>query len=567
MVNFILNTDTSRGVFLGSADPSVVDWLTVTGSAYPAPAGEFALKISLQDYSPGAEPNHSIITLTAWSGMVQTTLLSYNFTGYIDNVIGSAGGDQIIGHDGSGLGNYIQGDDIYDAGGNDWIDGKGGNDTLLGTGGSDTIYGGDGNDALYGDWDLTAQDHGNYAAGSDQVYGGSGDDAIYADQGADTLDGGIGFDSLNFSGFFDDFGNTQYRVTVSLTSGTATVFGTDTFDMTTAIYASDTIAGFEHILLTAGDDVIYTQLPASVLFPPTLWIEAGEGNDKLYGGSQLDQIYGGTGDDTLRGGGAPDSFGQTDLLYGGAGNDIYLLLGDANLSESPTEGTDTVQISYATNYTLLTNFERLSLLAAAGASNGTGNALANTLLGNAFDNRLFGWGGNDSLSGGAGNDSLDGGIGQDRLLGGDGSDRLLGSTGNDVLIGEAGNDSLYGGAGNDTLQGGNDADLLQGGLGRDDLSGGVGADRFIFTSAAEAGLGTQRDRIIGFVSHEDHLNLKAIAAGQSYLGADPFDGHAGQIRYDATTGILQGDVNGDGSADYEISLGVGTVLVAADIFL
>lgn len=567
MVNFTLNTDTMRGEFIGLADPSAVDWLIVSGSAYTAPSGEFALTISLEDFTYGAEPNHSIITLSTWSGATRSPLYTINYTGYIDNVIASAGGDKIIGHDGGVIGNYIQGDDIFDAGGNDWIDGKGGNDTLLGTGGSDTIFGGDGNDALYGDWDLTAQDQGNYAAGSDQVYGGSGDDTLFADQGDDTLEGGIGYDFLNYSGFFDDFGNTLYRVTVNLTTGSASVFGTDTFDMTTSIYGTQTVSGFEHVLLTAGDDVIYTQAPASVLFPPTMWIQAGAGNDKLYGGSQLDQMYGGIGNDILRGGGTPDSNGQTDFLYGGAGNDIYMLLGDANLLENVAEGTDTVQIGYVTNHTLLDNFENLSLLAGAGASNGSGNVLANTLLGNAFNNRLFGWGGNDTLSGGAGNDSLDGGIGQDRLVGGVGNDRLLGSSGNDLLIGEAGNDSLYGGVGTDTLQGGNDADLLQGGLGRDELNGGAGADRFIFASAAEAGLGVQRDRIIGFVSHEDHLNLKAIAAGQSYLSSDPFDGHAGQVRYDATTGILQGDVNGDGMADYEISLGVGTVLAAGDLIL
>lgn len=567
MVTFTLNTDTTRGLFIGTADPNIVDWLIISGSAYTAPPGQFALTISLQDYTFGAAPNHSIVSLSAWSGILRNELFNVNYTGYIDNVIAGAGGDKIIGHDGGVLGNYIQGDDIFDAGGNDWIDGKGGHDTLLGTGGSDTIYGGDGNDALYGDWDLTAQDQGNFAAGSDQVFGGSGEDTLFVDQGDDTLDGGIGYDFLNYSGFFDDFGNTTYRVTVNLTSGTATVLGTDTFDMTTSIYGTQTVSGFEHVMLTAGDDVIYAQTPASVLFPPTMWIQAGAGNDKLFGGTELDQMYGGTGNDTLRGGGAPDSNGQTDFLYGGAGNDIYALLGDANLVENAAEGIDTVQIGYVTNHTLLHDFENLTLLAAAAASNGTGNNLANTVLGNAFNNRLLGLDGNDTLSGGAGNDSLEGGTGQDRLLGGVGNDRLLGGTGNDVLIGDLGNDSVYGGTGNDTLQGGNDADLLQGGLGRDELSGGAGADRFIFASAAEAGLGGQRDRIIGFISHEDQLNLKTIAAGQTYLNSNPFDGHAGQVRYDAVTGILQGDVNGDSVVDYEINLGVGTVLVAGDLIL
>lgn len=243
------------------------------------------------------------------------------------------------------------------------------------------------------------------------------------------------------------------------------------------------------------------------------------------------------------------------------------MIGDATLLETAGEGIDLVQIAYATNHTLLQNFENLSLLVGAGASNGTGNTLANTILGNAFDNRLLGWAGNDTLSGGAGNDYLDGGIGNDRLVGGDGIDRAYGGLGNDLLIGDAGNDLLYGGAGTDTLRGGNDADLLQGGLGRDELNGGAGADRFVFVSAAEAGLGVQRDRIVGFTTTEDRLNLKGIAAGQTYLGSNAFDGHAGQVRYDAVTGILQGDLDGNSSADYEINLGVGTVLVVGDLIL
>lgn len=567
MVTFTLNTDTTRGLFIGSADPNVVDWLIITGSAYTAPPGEFALTISLEDFTVGAEPNHSIVTLSAWSGILKSTLFSVNYRGYIDNVIASAGADKIIGHDGGVLGNYIQGDDIYDAGGNDWIDGKAGNDTLLGTGGSDTIYGGDGSDALYGDWDMTAQDRGNFIAGSDLVYGGAGSDYIYADQGDDTLDGGIGADVLSYAGFFDDFGNTTFRVTLNLTTGIGTVFGTDTFDQTTSVFGTQTVSGFETITLTAGDDVIFTQTPASVLFPPTLTVNAGDGNDKLYGGTQLDQLYGGNGNDTLRGGGPADANGAFDKLYGGAGNDIYILLGEANPVEQAGGGTDLVQIAYLTTYTLLQDFENLSLLVAAGAANGTGNALANTILGNGFDNRLLGMAGHDLLSGGLGNDYLDGGIGNDTLIGGDGNDRTFGSAGNDSLNGGVGNDSLYGGAGNDTLQGSAGDDLVQGGMGRDDLYGGAGADRFIFASAAEAGLGSLSDRIIGFVSHEDRLNLKAIAAGQTYIDSNPFNGHAGQVRYDATTGILQGDLNGDSFADYEISLGIGTVLVAGDLFL
>jgi hypothetical protein len=63
---------------------------------------------------------------------------------------------------------------------------------------------------------------------------------------------------------------------------------------------------------------------------------------------------------------APDSFGQTDFLYGGAGNDIYVLLGDAALVKNLNEETDTVQIGYITNHALLNNLEKLALASGVG---------------------------------------------------------------------------------------------------------------------------------------------------------------------------------------------------------
>lgn len=568
MAYFNINLDTLRGSYLDIANSSVVDWFIVTGGPYTAPPGEFALRIQLQDFTPSApEPWHSILTYSSWSGgnPIANLLLTYNVQGYVDNVIGGQGGDQIIGHDGSGIGNYLQGDDIYDAGGNDWLDGKAGNDTLLGTGGSDTLLGGDGNDALYGDWDREAQDQGNFAAGSDLVFGGSGDDSVYGDEGANTLDGGIGYDLLSYAGFFND-GNTQYHVSVNVTTGTTTVFGTDVYG-DTQTYATDSFSNFEHFVLTDGNDVITAQIPSSILFPPTLLIEALAGNDSIRGGSEVDQIYGGVGDDTIRAGGAADGFGQIDYLVGNQGNDFYILLGDANLVEALNEGTDTVQVGYVHNETLPGNFENLTLLAAAAASSGTGNGLANVILGNNFANALSGLAGSDTLNGGGGDDTLNGGAGNDRLFGGIGNDREWGGIGNDLVYGDAGNDLLYGGDGNDTINGGGDNDLIYGGLGRDVLTGGLQNDRFIFNTAAEAGLGKLRDVILDFTSGVDKIQLRAIAAGQVFHSGTTFGGTAGEVHYNVATGVLQGDLNGDRVADYEVGLGAGTVLVATDLIL
>ena len=51
-----------------------------------------------------------------------------------------------------------------------------------------------------------------------------------------------------------------------------------------------------------------------------------------------------------------------------------------------------------------------------------------------------------------------------------------------------------------------------------------------------------------------------------FLGAELFTGTAGELRYNAN-GILMGDVDGDGNADFHIELkGVPTV-AAADLLL
>ncbi|OYU35089.1 hypothetical protein [Novosphingobium sp. PASSN1] len=117
-----------------------------------------------------------------------------------------------------------------------------------------------------------------------------------------------------------------------------------------------------------------------------------------------------------------------DDLYGGAGNDTYILTRADHVIEKLNEGRDTVRASFS--YTLGANVEDLVLTGTGGFS-GTGNALANTITGN---------GGANTLSGGGGNDVLYGKAGADKITGGDGSDKLYGGAGGDLLTGGTGND-------------------------------------------------------------------------------------------------------------------------------
>jgi D-alanyl-D-alanine carboxypeptidase len=178
------------------------------------------------------------------------------------------------------------------------------------------------------------------------------------------------------------------------------------------------------------------------------------------------------------------------------------------------------------------------------------------------DNQVLGHGGDDKIWGGSGND---------KLLGGDGNDSIFGRTGNDQLFGGNGNDRLHGGDGNDRLDGGDGRDFLSGGNGRDFLTGGAGRDVFDFDSVWETGkTDTTRDVITDFTHGQDVIDLSGIDAHSHrrgnqdfhFIGDAAFSGKSGQLHYyvldeagsasDRT--IIEGDINGDGKADFQIEV-------------
>ena len=162
--------------------------------------------------------------------------------------------------------------------------------------------------------------------------------------------------------------------------------------------------------------------------------------------------------------------------------------------------------------------------------------------------------------------------------------KLSGLGGNDTLNGGSGKDTLTGGVGRDTLNGGAGIDKLTGGLGKDTMTGGAGADNFDFNSVAEIGKGATRDIIKDFAHLSDDIDLATIdangaAAGNKFIflatkGA-AFTGMAGQLRWfqqnlpgtanDKT--IVEGDINGNKVADFQIQLTGLKTLTAADFFL
>jgi Ca2+-binding RTX toxin-like protein len=211
--------------------------------------------------------------------------------------------------------------------------------------------------------------------GTNEIYGGDGDDFIVPGGVNDTIDGGTGYDQVNYS---------QNGVGISITSSNSTNF--KNVESVTGTVYNDTI-NFSDLQVAPDDG-----LPIN--------LEGRAGNDSLVGSQYQDVIDGEDGNDTLIGGAGSDILkggAGIDTLIGGLGNDIYIVDSTTDIiTENANEGTDTIQSSVT--YTILAaNVENLTLTGTT-AINGTGNAGNNVITGNA---------GNNILTGGLGRDRFD----------------------------------------------------------------------------------------------------------------------------------------------------------------
>jgi len=140
---------------------------------------------------------------------------------------------------------------------------------------------------------------------------------------------------------------------------------------------------------------------------------------------------------------------------------------------------------------------------------------------------------------------------------------FIGTSGNDVLLGNSGDNTLRGAGGHDTLNGNGGDDILFGGAGR---------DVFRFDTRAEA----SGDTVADFIEGRDRVDLRTIDANTdrsgnqafTFIGTQGFHGVEGELRAFRSNGntYLDGDVNGDGSADFRIKF-VGAHTFAETDFL
>ena len=355
------------------------------------------------------------------------------------------------------------------------IDGTGGADTIFGSSGADTITGGVGNDLLFGGEGADVFRYSGTGGGFDRLEGGGGADMVLA-------------------------------LAAGTTIGLSAVSGIETFSA----------GGFANVRVLASTGADLLDFSGATLLGISA-IDAGSGNDTVFGSEGADTIVAGAGNDLLQGGGGDDVF----LLAGSVGTDLF----DGGL------GHDTIRATAANVVLTVTGANLLSIEALDGA--------------------------------------------------GFAGVKLVGTSAAEVLyfsgIGVTGIERIAGGGGADTITGSAGDDVLDGGAAADRLSGGAGADVFDFNATSES-KGSGYDLILDFVEGLDRIDLSTIdangaAAGDAFvfIGTAAFSSVAGQLRFDtgAVPGqtVITGDINGDRKADIEIHLQGSHLLGAADFLL
>ena len=545
------------------------------------------------------------------------TLVNFN------QVQGSSFGDTLLGSNRTDVTEQFEG-----RGGNDTIDGRGGFDivrygsatagvtvnlvtgTATGAGvGTDTllniegVFGSAFNDTLTG---------GNAANGVTVSDGLS--EVFRGEAGNDTIDGGQGYDRVDYTSSTagvivvlndtldgsasDGLGGTDVLRNIEGVRGSAfndTLTGSNSaaFESFEGREGNDTINGMGGI-----DRADYQNSRAGV----TVNLASGVASDG-YGGTDTlsnienvrgsrdfnDVITGSAADNKLEGLGGNDTLiggAGNDTLIGGTGNDTYEVreAGDV-VVENAGAGNDTVW-AYV-NYTLAANVENLVFSGAVGNFTGIGNASNNLMIGS---------NGNDTLIGGAGNDTLKGGLGNDTYEVRETGDVVVENAGagidtvwayvnyslaanveNLVFSSAVGNLKGTGNALNNLMIGSNGNDTLIGGGGKDTLTGGAGADTFVVAALGDSGVGAGRDIITDFLSGTDRIQFTGIdantgAAGDqafTMINTAAFSNVAGQLRYSVagSNTLMEGDVDGNGVADFQLQLTGNHSFAAADLLL
>ena len=226
-------------------------------------------------------------------------------------------------------------------------------------------------------------------SGSDTFRGNSANNRFTPNTGADVVDGGLGTDTVVFSGALAAY-------TISWNGQIGTVVGNGQNVTVTNVeflqFADQTIAAAATGGLVVGGDITNETINGTALadvlgglggidtingLAGNDTLNGGSGDDVLNGGDDNDTLIGALGNDALNGGAGSDT-----ADYSGAGGGVTANL--ANGSASGAAGFDTL----------------------SGVENLTGSAFNDTLTGDGAANILRGGGGIDTINGGGGADEL-----------------------------------------------------------------------------------------------------------------------------------------------------------------
>ena len=420
-----------------------------------------------------------------WDGSALTVNSSITTSGGND-VITFAGGDNNTVVSGAGD------DTITLGGGNDSVDAGDDNDTIVGDGNitlADTLIGGLGDDTLTVSGNArvggnssgienviwtdtgfgTTLDFTGYSTpgsagisltigadlflefGSDTFILSDGNDTLLnpeAIANADTIDGGAGFDTIEFNSNFGAIANNRLVNFENLVLNTALTLNltgqTEGFTVVGSTGDDTIITGTGAYTINAddGDDTINLSLSTGINS-----VNGGDGNDTITSGTGAhtinagdgadtinlslstgnNSVNGGDGDDTVVGG---SNVTVGDTLTGGLGNDTLTLANDTAITDlNNVSGFETIAIT-AFNPSSYTTVDGL-VAAGATLTVTQANSFGLTFNGSAeLDGafNLFGRGGSDVFTGGAGadvftfntsfmasNDTVNGGVGADTL--------------------------------------------------------------------------------------------------------------------------------------------------------
>jgi Ca2+-binding RTX toxin-like protein len=408
-------------------------------------------------------------------------------------------------------------------------------------------------------------------AGANRIATGAGDDTIHGGGGVDVISAGAGDDAV-------DYNATEQSIDGGLGVNTLVMKAASNVDLT----ATDQTVG--DLVNVSGFQNVDASGASS-----SLSILGSAGANAITGGSVDDVIDGRGGSDVIDAGAGADTVtmrGSEVSIDGGAGADKLVIVSGVTLTAvnfSVAAGADQTTGDAVT----VKNFESIDASVITNALTITGSSGANVIVSGSGADVIHGGGGADQISAGAGNDSVDYNGTETSIDGGSGvntlvmiasgsvdlaaSDQTVGDLVNvssfqnvDAsalssavsILGSASANTITGGAGDDVIDGRGGADVVDAGGGSDivtlrgvetSIDGGSGQDKFIVAagvtlSAVDFSVAAGADQTSGdAVSVRNFESLDASALSNALTitgstgantivtgsGADAIDGHGG----------------------------------------